>query len=92
MPVFIGSVNSVKIISVKQYQKLARIEDAARKYAYSLKGEWWKSVKLWKDYRRRWENYVNSLGIMGKDGATAYYRVENGKDYSHGYTFGDSLA
>jgi hypothetical protein len=90
MPVFIGSVNSVKTISVKQYEKLARIEDAARKYAYSLKGEWWKSVKLWKDYRTRWEKYAESLGILKYD--SVYYKVENGKDYSHGYTFSDALA
>jgi hypothetical protein len=89
MPVFIGSVNSVKTISVKQYQKLARIEDAARKYAYSLKGEWWKSVKL-QDYRRKWLKYAESIGISKNE--QVFYRVENGKDYSHGYYFGDSLA
>jgi len=90
MAVFIGAIKSTKTISMKQYEKLVRIEDAARKYAYSLKGEWYKSVKLWKDYRRKWENYAKSLGILKYD--SVYYKVENGKDYSYGYTFSDSLA
>jgi hypothetical protein len=91
MAVFIGSIgSSVKSISEKDYNKLVSIQNAAQKYAYGLKGSISKSAKL-NQYRNKWESLAESLGIF--DGREVRYVVKNtNKDYSHGYSFGDTLA
>lgn len=90
MTVFIGGIGAVKTISQKDYKRLVSIQNAAQKYAYSLKGSLNKSVKL-NEYRNKWEKLSESLGIF--DGREVRYIVKNTNiNYSHGYSFGDTLA
>lgn len=84
-------MKEVKTITSKEYKKLSSIEWQAKKYANSLKDRRLAdSIKLGR-MRRQWSDYANSLGIV-LDYYDVAYKTECGKDYSHGYNFGDSLA
>lgn len=80
-----------KQLTTKEFQQLMNVEQQAKRYAYNLKGEWWKSNKLWVYYRNKWEDLVNKLGV-NYNGNYAKYTTECGKDYSHGYCFSDAIA
>lgn len=81
----------MKTLTQKEYKKLNSIEIAAQRYAYGLKGPWSDSLKLMY-YRRLWKQVAEELGILQPNGDEVKYKVENGRDYSHGYNFGDALA
>lgn len=81
----------MKQLTNKEYKKLASIESAAKRYASTIKKGWDVSLKLM-HYRSLWNHVAEELGILGSDGETVKYTTESGKDFSHGYNFGDALA
>jgi hypothetical protein len=92
MAVFIGGItgNGVPTITQSQYAKLKKIEDAALKYYYTLKGDYYSSRKLNTDYYYKWDDMATKLGIKPSYGEQVRYRVEGmGEkgDFSYGYQF-----
>ena len=81
-------MNNIKTITTKQYEKLSSIEIKAQQRA-------WKTnfnvddTQLFK-FQQRWTALAEKLGILG--GEEVRYKTECGKNYSHGYYFGDALA
>jgi hypothetical protein len=85
----VGSTRGIPVISIAEFKKLKSIENAARNYGNTLKGNWYIS-KIMIRYQLKWEDYAESLGIY--NGRYARFMVENGLDYSHGYYFWDAMA
>ena len=79
----------MKILSRKEYKKLKSVENAAKRYAQSIKKGWDTSLKLMY-YRRLWNQVAEELGVLNNDEVS--YKVETGEDYSHGYNFGDAIS
>lgn len=85
----------MKTITEKQYETLCKMQQKAQSLAWTMKHKDWidtlspKAIRLEK-YRRQWKSLCRRYGILDYD--VARYKVENGKDYSHGYNFGDTLA
>jgi hypothetical protein len=89
-----GGGNQVKTITKAQFKKLRAIENAARNYAYKLKGDWGSSRKL-EEYYYKWGAYADSLDITDLYGREVRYKVEGmgaQGDFSYGYSLGDAMA
>jgi hypothetical protein len=78
-------------LTKKQFQKLSNIEYSAKKYMWNMKIWDCESIVLQRK-RKQWQELTEEFGIMTSDGETIRYKTECGKDYSHGYNFGDALA
>lgn len=82
-------------ITKKQAEKLFKIEEKAQSLAWKMTNkerENCGSAKQRKlmSYRIQWETLCKDYGIL--DYQVVRYKVENGQDNSHGYTFGDILS
>jgi len=82
-------MNNIKTITTKQYEKLSSIEIKAQQRAW--KTNFNVDDKQLIKFQQRWTALAEKFGILGTLDEVRY-KIEGGKDYSHGYYFGDSLA
>jgi hypothetical protein len=80
----------IKVLTTKQYHRLAALEQSARKYAHSFKGPWSESQAL-QTYHSLWKQIAWELGVLDSFEQQVAFRVKDREDFSQGYSFRDAL-